>query len=141
MSLKFPFHIALPVHDLQIAKSFYLEHFNCSIGRSSDQWIDLNFYGHQFVLHEKKGMIIDNLHHNPVDGKEVPVPHCGVVLNMDEWNQLAHHLKDKKVKFVIDPYIRFAGDVGEQATMFLLDPSGNALEFKGFKNMDQLFAY
>lgn len=134
-----PFHVAVPVHDLAVCKDFYLTNFNCNIGRTSDNWIDLDLYGHQFVLHYKEGMKAE-LHHNPVDGKSVPVPHFGVVLEWDTWQELAERLKANKIDFVIEPYIRFEGEVGEQATLFLLDPSGNALEFKAFKNMDQLFA-
>ncbi|UKN00598.1 VOC family protein [Paracrocinitomix mangrovi] len=134
-----PFHVAIPVRNLKEAYDFYIKCFNCDTGRTSDHWIDLNFYGHQFVLHLKEGMQIEN-HHNAVDGKAVPVPHYGVVLDWDVWQQLADHLKSLQIEFVIEPYIRFEGQVGEQATMFLLDPSGNALEFKSFKNIDQLFA-
>lgn len=135
-----PFHVAVPVVDLEAAKAFYVSLFNCEIGRTDDHWIDLNLYGHQFVLHYKPAAETPPLHHNSVDGKSVPVPHFGVVLEWDVWQQLADHLKKNKVKFVIEPYIRFEGEVGEQATLFLLDPSGNALEFKAFKNIDQLFA-
>ena len=140
MSKLTPFHIAVPVHDLQLAKEFYTSRFNCSIGRSTNDWIDLNLYGHQYVLHLKKEMKPVNLHHNAVDGKSVPVPHYGVVLEWDVWQELSDRLKSLETNFVIEPYIRFEGEPGEQATMFLLDPSGNALEFKAFRNMDQLFA-
>lgn len=140
MSKLTPFHIAVPVHNLEDALKFYQTHFDCSIGRSSDKWIDLNLYGHQYVLHLKKDMEPANLHHNAVDGKSVPVPHYGVVLEWEIWQKLAEKLNDLNTEFVIEPYVRFEGKTGEQATMFLLDPSGNALEFKAFKNMDQLFA-
>ena len=141
MRLINPFHVAVPVYDLEAAKSFYLSRFNCKIGRSSNQWIDLDLYGHQFVLHlitDKRPAIAGN---NPVDGQSVPVPHYGVVLNWQDWQDLANHLQQLNTEFIIEPYIRFKGEVGEQATLFLLDPSGNALEFKSFKDMSQLFAH
>lgn len=134
-----PFHIAVPVHDLEEAKAFYVDAFNCKLGRTSSSWIDLNLYGHQYVLHLKEGMKVD-LHHNDVDGKSVPVPHFGVVLDWEQWENLAARLKSQNHTFIVAPYIRFEGETGEQATLFLLDPSGNALEFKAFKNIDQLFA-
>lgn len=136
-----PFHIAVPVDNLQVAKDFYLTRFGCEIGRSSDHWIDLNFYGHQFVLHEVENEDGAIKGHNPVDGKSVPVPHYGVVLDWNDWQKLADHLTAIGTEFVIEPYIRFKGEIGEQATMFLLDPSGNALEFKSFKDISQLFAH
>ncbi|MEX1002341.1 MAG: VOC family protein [Crocinitomicaceae bacterium] len=135
-----PFHIAIPVHDLEIARAFYLRLFDCSVGRASEEWVDLNFYGHQFVLHLKREMKPDH-HHNLVDGKSVPVPHYGVVLPWEKWHELSEKLQNSGVDFVIEPYIRFKGEVGEQATLFLLDPSGNALEFKAFRNSNQLFAH
>ena len=138
-----PFHVAVPVHDLHACRTFYTETLGCTEGRTSDQWVDLNFFGHQFVLHlsEKKKQDGGNdLSHNKVDGHDVPVPHYGVVLGWEEWERLAESLRKKNVAFVIEPYIRFKGLVGEQATMFFFDPSGNALEFKAFKNIDQLFA-
>ena len=134
-----PFHIAIPVHDLSAARSFYGGLLGCPEGRSSEQWIDFNLYGHQFVAHLKEGMEAD-LHFNKVDGHGVPVPHYGVVLPWEEWVSLSERLKAHGTKFIIEPYIRFEGEVGEQATMFFLDPSGNALEFKAFKDMGQLFA-
>jgi hypothetical protein len=136
-----PFHVAVPVHDLEKARRFYKEILACPEGRSSDKWIDFNLYGHQFVVHLKAGADKDNqLHFNQVDGQGVPVPHYGVVLSMEEWTSLADRLKKADISFVIDPYIRFEGQAGEQATMFFLDPSGNALEFKAFKDIHQLFA-
>ena len=136
-----PFHVAIPVHDLASTRAFYGELLGCEEGRSSDQWIDFNLYGHQFVTHMKpKPDVSEELHHNPVDGHDVPVPHYGVVLEWEEWERLAAHLQSNGIEFVIEPYIRFKGLPGEQATMFLLDPSGNALEFKAFKDMGQLFA-
>ena len=140
MSNLSPFHLAVPVHDIAAARSFYSEILNCKEGRSSDSWIDFNLYGHQFVVHLKPGMTLEESHANSVDGHDVPVPHFGVVLEWDAWEVLAADLKTKGVKFIIEPYIRFAGQVGEQGTMFFKDPSGNALEFKAFKDMDQLFA-
>lgn len=134
-----PFHIAIPVHNLEECRRYYKDILNCEEGRSSDHWVDFNFFGHQLVIHykEKSG---EDLHTNPVDGKNVPVPHYGVVLQWDVFQDFAESLKAKDVEFVIEPYIRFEGLVGEQATMFFLDPAGNALEFKAFKDMDQLFA-
>ena len=121
MSLQ-PFHVAVPVHDLAACKEFYLSNFQCEVGRTDTHWIDLNLYGHQFVLHYKEGLNADH-HHNAVDGKSVPVPHYGVVLQWEDWQELANRLRSNKVDFVIEPYIRFEGEVGEQATLFLLDPS------------------
>ena len=139
-----PFHLAIPVHNLKECRAFYKDILECEEGRSSDLWVDFNFFGHQLVIHFKPipiaiGTDVE-LHTNPVDGKEVPVPHFGVVLGWDDFHALAKNLQVKKVDFVIAPYIRFEGLVGEQATMFFYDPSGNALEFKAFKNMEQLFA-
>ncbi len=135
-----PFHLAIPVNDLQKAEEFYGGIMNFSKGRSSDHWIDWNCYGHQLVTHLDKNYD-HNPHVNAVDGKQVPVPHFGVVLSMDDWELLSQRLQEKGVEFIIEPYIRFKGETGEQATMFLLDPSGNALEFKAFEDMNQLFAY
>jgi extradiol dioxygenase family protein len=133
------FHLAFPVRDLTEARAFYGDLLQCPEGRSSAEWVDFNFYGHQIVAHlqpDKTG----GVGANPVDGHDVPVPHFGVILSMDEWKQLAERLKTAGVKFVIEPYIRFAGETGEQATMFFLDPSGNALEFKAFADREQIFA-
>ncbi|AYN68947.1 glyoxalase [Euzebyella marina] len=135
-----PFHIAIPVHNLAECRQFYNEVLNCEEGRSSEHWVDFNLFGHQLVIHYKPKDKSDSLHHNPVDGHQVPVPHYGVVLPWDVFQEFAQRLKEKKVQFVIEPYIRFEGQVGEQATMFFLDPAGNALEFKSFKDMGQLFA-
>ncbi|MGF1557430.1 VOC family protein [Paucihalobacter sp.] len=134
-----PFHIAIPVHNLDECRVFYRDVLNCKEGRSSDHWVDFNFFGHQLVIHHKP-KTEETLHTNPVDGKDVPVPHYGVVLPWNEFENFANHLKAKSVKFVIEPYIRFEGLVGEQTTMFFYDPAGNALEFKAFKDLDQLFA-
>jgi extradiol dioxygenase family protein len=139
-----PFHVAIQVRDIAESRQFYKTLLGCSEGRSDDTWVDFNLYGHQFVCHlnpqlGSQGKIA--AHYNPVDGQGVPVPHFGVVLEMNDWNHLAAHLKRHGVEFIIEPYIRFKGAPGEQATMFLLDPSGNALEFKSFANIDeQLFA-
>jgi extradiol dioxygenase family protein len=136
-----PFHLAIPVHDLPAARRFYGETFGLSEGRSSDQWVDFDFYGHQLVIHEHpKTPSQDNAHTNPVDGHDVPIPHFGVVLEWAEWETLADRLRERGTDFVIEPHIRFQGQPGEQATMFLLDPCGNALEFKAFADRGQLFA-
>jgi len=133
-----PFHLAIPVNDLEKCRTFYKDVLNCEEGRSDTHWVDFNFFGHQLVLHQKEGFK-KNISKNPVDGHDVPVPHFGLVLDWDVWNELAEKLKAKKIHFEIEPYIRFKGKVGEQATMFFYDPESNALEFKAFKNIDQLF--
>jgi len=136
-----PFHLAIPVFDLAAARRFYGEVFGLEEGRSSAQWVDFNFFGHQLVIHEHpKTASQEAAHTNAVDGHDVPVPHFGVVLSMPEWEALAERLTALDTPFVIEPGIRFQGLVGEQATMFLFDPCGNALEFKAFKHIDQLFA-
>lgn len=136
-----PFHLAVPVYDLEESRKFYREVLGCGEGRSSDHWTDFNLFGHQFVIHLKpKPVEKEEIYHNPVDGHDVPVPHFGVVLEWEQWQVFKKRLIDHDVKFVIEPYIRFKGLPGEQATMFFLDPSGNALEFKAFKDMGQLFA-
>lgn len=134
-----PFHIAFPVDDLEAARQFYGVTLGCPEGRSSEQWIDFNLFGHQIVAHLKPNSRESRRHHNPVDGHDVPVPHFGVVLAMEQWQALADRLLAAGVPFIIEPYIRFKGEVGEQATMFLLDPAGNALEFKAFADLRQLF--
>ena len=140
MSLS-PFHLAIPVYDLAATRTFYGEVFGLSEGRSSTQWVDFDFYGHQLVIHEHpKTASQESVHSNPVDGHNVPVPHFGIILEWAQWEALAERLKSFGTAFVIEPYIRFKGRVGEQATMFLFDPCGNALEFKAFKDMSQLFA-
>ena len=137
-----PFHLAIPVNNLVNCESFYCNILGCKKGRRDEKWVDLNFFGHQLVLHEKpidlssKGPVS-----NSVDGHNVPVPHFGVVLQWEEWVLLSEKLKTLNQSFIIEPYIRFKGEVGEQATMFLLDPENNALEFKAFKSIDQLFEY
>jgi uncharacterized protein len=136
-----PFHIAFPVDDLAAARAFYGGVLGCPEGRSSEQWIDFDLFGHQIVAHLKpRADGAPGAHRNPVDGHEVPVPHFGVVMEMEAWRALAERLRSAGVSFVIEPYIRFEGQVGEQATMFFLDPAGNALEFKAFADMGQLFA-
>ena len=133
------FHLAFPVRDLDEARDFYAFVLECPEGRSSENWIDFNLFGHQIVAHlapENVGI----QHKNEVDADHVPVPHFGIILPMDEWQKFAEKLKTKGVNFIIEPKIRFAGEVGEQATMFFLDPSGNALEFKAFADFSQVFA-
>ncbi|HLT34504.1 MAG TPA: VOC family protein [Aquaticitalea sp.] len=134
-----PFHIAIPVHNLEACRIFYRDVLNCDEGRSSDHWVDFNFFGHQLVIHYKT-QAIEDVQTNSVDGKEVPVPHYGVVLPWKTFQDFAKNLDAKGVQFIIEPYIRFEGQVGEQASMFFKDPSGNALEFKAFKDIGQLFA-
>jgi uncharacterized protein len=133
------FHLAFPVNDLDAAREFYSGVLECEEGRSSERWIDFNLYGHQIVTHlapDSTGVKAAN----HVDADNVPIPHFGIVLPMDEWRELADRLTKKGVQFIIEPKIRFEGETGEQATMFFLDPSGNALEFKGFNDFSQLFA-
>lgn len=132
------FHLAIPVDDLAAAAQFYGEVLGCPRGRSDDLWIDWNLYGHQLVTHVTKRVQAEAS--NPVDGHDVPVPHFGVLLEVDDFHQLASRLKAANCTFVIEPYLRFEGLAGEQWTMFLLDPAGNALEFKAFANDDQVFA-
>lgn len=132
-----PFHLAIPVHDLQIAKEFYSSILGFKEGRSDEKWVDFNFFGHQLVIHQTNKKSISS--NNYVDGQGVPVPHFGVVLSMKQWVKFKERLKSENIKFVIEPYIRFLNLPGEQATMFFLDLSGNALEFKAFKNLNNLF--
>ena len=135
-----PFHIAFPVDDLDAARRFYGEVLGCPEGRNAEgEWIDFDLFGHQIVAH-KVAHAIARPEHNPVDGHDVPVPHFGVVLDLPRWKALADRLKAAGVRFVVEPYVRFEGQVGEQATMFFLDPAGNALEFKAFADFGQLFA-
>lgn len=138
MSLR-PFHIAVPVDDLAVARAFYGDLLQCAEGRSSDDWVDFDLYGHQFVCHQVDTVPREN-RSSEVDGHDVPVPHCGVVLTFVQWESLAERLRAADIQFVIEPTIRFAGKKGEQATLFLLDPFGNALEFKAFRDDTQLFA-
>jgi len=134
-----PFHLAFPVDDLALARKFYGELLGCPEGRSSDDWVDFNFYGHQIVAHLAPAET-GPAQRNAVDGHGVPVRHFGIVLPMAEWEPLAARLKAEGIEFVIEPYIRFKGEPGEQATMFFLDPSGNALEIKAFADIARLFA-
>lgn len=132
-----PFHLAFPVNDLEKARDFYAGILGCGVGRTSDRWIDFDFYGHQIVAHLDEGYS-GEVATTAVDGKAVPGRHFGVVLAWDAWHDLAERLKAANTDFIIEPYIRFEGEVGEQATLFFLDPSGNALEFKSFKDPSQL---
>ncbi|WP_271856192.1 VOC family protein [Patiriisocius marinus] len=135
-----PFHLTIPVDNLETCRAFYKEIIGCKEGRSSDHWVDFDFFGHQLVIHYQEKKQLKTEASNPVDGKHVPVPHFGVVLTMEQFNDFSAALIKRKVKFIIEPYTRFKGETGEQSTMFFKDPSGNALEFKAFKNIDQLFA-
>ncbi|MDC3032979.1 VOC family protein [Litorivicinus sp.] len=134
-----PFHLAFPVSDLEATKDFFIDVLDCRTGRTSDRWIDFDFFGHQVVAHLAEDQII-GASTNPVDGKQVPASHFGVILEWGDWHQLAEKLKAANIEFLIEPNIRFEGEVGEQATMFFTEPSGNALEFKSFKDMSQIFA-
>jgi len=134
-----PFHLAFPVTSLAKARAFYGDLLGCPEGRSSDEWVDFNFYGHQIVAHLSPSEAGHN-NTSAVDGQNVPVRHFGMILTMDQWNSLAHKLKAVNTQFIIEPYIRFKGEVGEQATMFFLDPCGNAIEFKAFADQHLLFA-
>ena len=133
-----PFHLAFPVDNLEKTREFYTQILGCNEGRSSDRWIDFDMYGHQVVAHliDK----VEKVQTNPVDGDDVPASHFGVILELGEWKDLADRLKKIDMNFIIEPHIRFKGEAGEQATMFFLDPCGNALEFKAFKNDDMIFA-
>lgn len=133
-----PFHLAIPVKEIKETRAFYRDIMGFEEGRSSDRWVDFNFFGHQLVIHQ-----VDQTNENainPVDGHAVPVPHFGVVLTITQWKTLAAKLEKANIEFIINPHIRFEGQVGEQATMFFKDPSGNALEFKAFEDLSQLFA-
>jgi len=134
-----PFHVAFPVHDLALARAFYGGTLGCPEGRSSDEWVDFNFYGHQIVAHLAPEETRE-VGRNTVDSHGVPVRHFGIVLPMADWEALAGRLRAKGLRFLIEPYIRFQGQPGEQATMFFLDPSGNALEIKAFADITRLFA-
>ena len=134
-----PFHLAFPVDDLSAAREFYGELLGCPEGRSADRWVDFDLHGHQIVTHLAPERVSRRTT-NPVDGEDVPVPHFGLVLGMEEWKRLASRLENAGIEFVIPPTIRFEGQPGEQATMFLLDPAGNALEFKAMADPAKLFA-
>ena len=131
-----PFHLAIPVSDLEKSRKFYQDMLGCSLGRSSESWIDFNFFSHQLVIHTSNS--IQEKIYNTVDDYDVPIPHFGVILDWDQWHKFANRIKNK-IEFVIDPYIRFKDQTGEQATMFFLDPDNNALEFKAFKNDRMIF--
>lgn len=133
------FHLAFPVHDLEAARSFYGGVLGCPEGRSSDAWVDFDLFGHQIVahLHPARAGVQTS---NPVDSHDVPVPHFGVIVSMEQFESLAERVRGAGVPFVIEPYVRFRGEAGEQATMFFLDPSGNALEFKAFADRSRIFA-
>lgn len=141
-----PFHLAIPVHNLEECRRFYRDTLELPEGRSSDHWVDFDFFGHQLVIHlkEESTEVLATKKQknsaNPVDGKQVPIPHFGVVLDMESFRTFSEKLIKKNITFIIEPYIRFEGQVGEQATMFFKDPSGNALEFKAFHDLTQLFA-
>lgn len=139
-----PFHIAFPVDDLVAARHFYGTILGCPEGRSAEHWIDFDLFGHQIVAHLKPGAAPSHnralLESNAVDGHDVPIPHFGVVLTPEQWKQLAERVRAAGIRFVIEPYTRFEGQVGEQSTMFFLDPAGNALEFKAFNDLGSLFA-
>lgn len=134
-----PFHLAFPVDDLNAARAFYTEVLGCGVGRSSDSWIDFDFHGHQIVAHLAPDELSE-AQRNEVDGHGVPCRHFGVVLDMDAWHEMAERMTAAGVTFIMEPTVRFAGQPGEQATMFFTDPAGNAIEMKAFRDMDQLFA-
>ncbi len=134
------FHLAFPVRDLAEARAFYAGVLGCPEGRSDNAWIDFDLYGHQIVAHLRPGEVHGVEASNPVDGHDVPIPHFGVILSMEQWHELAGRVCAAGINFVIEPYVRFQGQTGEQATMFFLDPSGNALEFKAFADREQVFA-
>ncbi len=133
-----PFHLAFPVDTLDTTRKFYTNVLGCKEGRSSDRWIDFDMYGHQVVAHLIDSM--EKVETNPVDGDDVPASHFGVILTMEDWNSLSSRLKESGQEFIIEPHIRFKGEPGEQATMFFLDPCGNAIEFKAFNDDKQIFA-
>ncbi len=135
-----PFHLAITVNDLVAAEDFYAKLLGCPMGRRSDCWIDFNLYGHQLVCHLSDQHTAPELPANSVDGQQVPVPHFGVVLTWTEWEILAARLMAANIRFIIEPTVRFAGQIGEQATMFFPDPAGNMLEFKAMRDPEQLFA-
>jgi len=140
MSQTIPFHLACPVKDKETTRHFYRNLIGCVPGREAESWIDFDFFGHQLSFHVKPDAFAQAEVTNPVDGKDVPVRHFGAILPWQDWHDLAARLTEAGTDFVIDPYIRFKGETGEQATLFCLDPSGNALEFKSFKDPAQIFA-
>ena len=134
-----PFHLAFPINDLEETRAFYVNLLGCKVGREAEKWIDFDFHGHQIsanVKPEETGLAAAN----GVDGKQVPTRHFGLILDFDTWNEMADRLTEAKAEFIIEPYVRFEGEPGEQGTFFVLDPSGNALEFKAFKDQAQIFA-
>ena len=133
------FHLAFPVHDLNVARRFYGDLLGCAEGRSADTWVDFDFYGHQLVAHLAPEHVRQH-HENAVDGDAVPVPHFGVILEVSDWQALADKLVRAGTRFIVEPHVRFQGEVGEQSTLFFLDPSGNALEFKAFADPSRVFA-
>jgi hypothetical protein len=142
-----PFHLAFPVRDIEETRRFYGELLGCRIGRSAERWVDFELHGHQISAHLRTGDAARGdadgagiALHNPVDGHQVPVPHFGLILPWEDWRALAKRLREAEIEFVIEPYVRFEGEAGEQGTFFLLDPSGNALEFKSFKDPAKIFA-
>lgn len=135
-----PFHVAVPVDDLEAARNFYGGLLGCAEGRSADRWVDFDLFGHQVVCHLQPGLRSRIVGSSPVDGHDVPLPHFGLVLRMDEWRQLADRLTASGQDFIVEPHIRFRGQAGEQGTLFVRDPAGNALEFKGLAELDRLFA-
>ncbi|NJK62716.1 MAG: VOC family protein [Synechococcaceae cyanobacterium SM2_3_1] len=139
MSALRPFHIAFPVHDLESARQFYGEVLGCPVGRTDPLWVDFNLMGHQITAHLTQRSDTD-LVTNPVDGRQIPVRHWGVILTMSEWNALVQELQQQSISFLVEPTIRFSGLAGEQATFFVQDPSGNTLEFKAFANDSMIFA-
>ncbi|MES2629951.1 MAG: VOC family protein [Bacteroidota bacterium] len=132
-----PFHLAFPILDIEDTRTFYRDVLNCEIGRESERWIDFNFFGHQLSAHKVEKM--PDVPHNEVDGKQVPVTHFGIILEGTVWEALHQRLKTLNVPFIIEPYLRFAGEIGEQGTFFILDPAGNGLEFKTFKSEEMIF--
>jgi uncharacterized protein len=139
MTIRNPFHLAFPVTDLPATREFFTTVLRCPVGRESDRWIDFDFFGHQITAH-LVGTRIENAGSNDVDTKDVPVPHFGAILEWDQFQEMADHLKQSGVAFIIEPYVRFAGEVGEQATMFFRDPNGNNIELKAFKDFASIFA-
>ena len=134
-----PFHLAIPITDIHQAHNWYTNILDCTVGRQSEEWIDFNFFGHQLVAH-LISVKEDGISTNPVDGEDVPSRHFGIIMKMEDWKSLVQHLKEKKIKFLIQPQIRFKGKVGEQSTFFILDPFGNSLEFKAFQDDSQIYS-
>lgn len=140
MSTTPPFHLAIPAHDLEAARSFYVDVLGCEVGRDDRRWIDFNFFGHQVTVHHRPGKKVRSAT-NPVDEHRVPVRHFGVVLSIEDWESMRDRLRTARIDFLIEPHTRFPGKIGEQRTLFVQDPSGNALEFKAFADPSRLFAH